>query len=262
MAKRPAQNAKDRKRAADQRAAQSRKKKPEPRTASSSPAVLTRRSLDPDFPPTSSSKARSRKSSYVPLSERSRTPARRTQTGPGQRNEDPAKVAARKARYVPPAQRDVSPASSQNPIAGPKPRVTKARRGRSGLVSSSGSQVAKTKQAIGAPTQNPERVIAFELILAEIVYMASTLIAGKKPTANVMIRFLAIYAILGIVPMFGPSWGKVAYRFGALVIVGTLFNQQVQSGLQKLGITATDPKTIAQGLLTASQSALSSAFLA
>lgn len=250
MAKRPPQNAKDRKRIADQRAAQSRKNKPEAPAASSTPAVLTRKSLESDSPP---------RTSQAP---RSTAPARRSQTGPGQRNEDPAKVAARKARYVPPAQRaarDVSPASSQNPIAGPKP---KARRGRSGLVSSSSSQISKTKQAIGAPTQNPERVIAFELLLAEVVYMASTLIAGKKPTANVMIRFLAIYAILGIVPMFGPAWGKVAYRFGALVIVGTLFNQQVQSGLQKLGITATDPKTIAQGLLTASQSALSSALLA
>lgn len=251
MAKRPPQNAKDRKRIADQRAAQSRKKKPETRTASSSPAVLTRKSLESDSPPRTA---------------QSSSPAKRTQTGPGQRNEDPAKVAARKARYVPPAQRaprDVTPASSQNPISGPKPRVTKARRGRSGIISSSSSQISKTKHAIGAPTQNPERVIAFELLLAEIVYMGSTLIAGKKPTANVMIRFLAIYAILGIVPMFGPSWGKVAYRFGALVIIGTLFNQQVQSGLEKLGITATDPKAIAKGLLTAATNASSNnAFLA
>ena len=252
MAKRPPQNAKDRKRIADQRAAQSRKNKPEAPAASSTPAVLTRKSLESDSPP---------RTSQAP---RSTAPARRSQTGPGQRNEDPAKIAARKARYVPPAERkkkaDVVPASSQNPIAGPK-RSPKSRRGRSGLVG--GSQISKTKQAIAAPTQNPERVIAFELLLAEVIYMATTLIAGKKPTAKVMISFLAIYAILGVVPMFGPAWGKVAYRFGALIIVGTLFNQQVQSGLERLGITATDPKAIAKGLLTAATNASSNnAFLA
>lgn len=83
-------------------------------------------------------------------------------------------------------------------------------------------------------SQNPERIIAFELVIAITVYIGVSLYQKEVPRPRVMAALLAVYAILGVVTIFGPQWGRVAYRFGGLVILGALFNKQVSAVVAKV----------------------------
>lgn len=130
---------------------------------------------------------------------------------------------------------DQAPATPDTPIEGrqmPRQRRSIKRAGSTRQTPRSSSRrptqaISTGRNFLAGRVENPERVIALELILVQVIYVAVTVKSGKTPAPRVMATLLAVYAILALLTIFGPKWGRIAYLFGGLILMGTLFNKEV-----------------------------------
>ena len=116
---------------------------------------------------------------------------------------------------------------------------------------SAGNSVRRSRSFISGRAKNPERIIALELVTAEFVYIAVTLYTGETPSPRIIAALLAVFAILGLLTIFGEKWGRVAYLFGGLVVMAALLNRQVIAvGTALTSKESTPAASTAQTLLT------------
>lgn len=82
------------------------------------------------------------------------------------------------------------------------------------------SSLGRGRRIVTKRAQNPEKLIAIELVLAVVAYVGVTLKKGHTPVPRRIAALMAVFAILGVVTMFGPKYGRLAYLFGGLLLMG------------------------------------------